>query len=124
MIQIETPRLTLLALSVSQLDTYASHLPDLSQELGMPISGDTSSPGVQRALQLKLEYMRALPETDHPWFTYWLLIQRLDPAGVGLAGFKGLPNPAGEVSIGYGMDPGHQNKGYMTEAVRFLAGWA
>ncbi len=44
--------------------------------------------------------------------------------GAGLAGFKGLPDAAGEVEIGYGIDPICQGHGYMTEAARALIEWA
>jgi RimJ/RimL family protein N-acetyltransferase len=58
------------------------------------------------------------------WFTYWLLIIRNRPFGAGLAGFKGFPDEAGEVEIGYGIDVACQGQGYMTEAVKRMIGWA
>jgi len=41
-----------------------------------------------------------------------------------LAGFKGFPDQNGEAEIGYGIDPGCQQQGYMTEAVQRLITWA
>ncbi len=63
-------------------------------------------------------------ETQFAWYTYWLLIITKVPIGVGLAGFKGLPNEQGEVEIGYGIDPAYQKQGYTTEAVQAQIAWA
>lgn len=41
-----------------------------------------------------------------------------------MLGFKGAPNLQGEVEIGYGIDPGFRNKGFMTEGVTRLIQWA
>ena len=39
-------------------------------------------------------------------------------------GFKGAPDAAGQVEIGYGTMPLQQGRGLMTEAVGGMAGWA
>jgi RimJ/RimL family protein N-acetyltransferase len=124
MIKIESPHLTLLALSAAQLETYSRSLLELSKELNLPLLGDTSSADVLHAINMKLKIMQSLPEDQHAWLTYWLIIPSQNPVGAGLIGFKGLPNLQGEVEIGYGIDAGYQNQGYMTEAVRLLAHWA
>ena len=124
MTQIDTPRLTLLAFSLAQLETYTSSLPDLSKELGFPLLGDPNQPAVARAIRLKMEIMRPLSESNRLWVTYWLIILRQERIGAGLLGFKGQPDALGQVEIGYGINEAHQNKGYMTEAVRALSHWA
>lgn len=43
---------------------------------------------------------------------------------IGSIGFKGVPDAAGTVEIGYSMVPAHQRRGYATEAVRGLVAWA
>jgi [ribosomal protein S5]-alanine N-acetyltransferase len=43
---------------------------------------------------------------------------------VGSAGFKGRPDAAGCVEIGYGVEPGWRRRGFATEAVGRLAQWA
>ena len=124
MTQLETPRLSLLALSLAQLETYGTDPAALSRELGIILLGNPQQPGVAHSLQTKLESMRGLAETQQAWVTYWLIILRQERMGAGLAGFKGQPDALGRVEIGYGLDRTQQNKGYMTEAVRCLAGWA
>ena len=56
----------------------------------------------------------------------WLMILlgRTAPQLVGSVGFKGRPDAAGCVEIGYGVEPGWRRRGYATEAVERLVGWA
>ena len=43
---------------------------------------------------------------------------------VGTIGFHGPPNPAGSVTVGYGLAPGARGQGYATEALRAVVAWA
>ena len=43
--------------------------------------------------------------------------------GIGTLSFKGIDDK-GIVEIGYGINEGYENKGYMTEAVRAIVKWA
>ena len=79
---------------------------------------------VQRAIRMKVEKMRKVDEFQHVWFTYWLIIVREENISAGMLGFKGYPDAEGSTEIGYGIDPAYQNKGYMSEAVQALIGWA
>jgi|HigsolmetaAR203D_1030402.scaffolds.fasta_scaffold02991_3 Acetyltransferases, including N-acetylases of ribosomal proteins len=58
------------------------------------------------------------------WHAMWVL-QLNDGSGriVGSFSFKGL-NDNGMVEIGYGMNPGYEGKGFMTEAVSAAVRWA
>jgi RimJ/RimL family protein N-acetyltransferase len=93
-------------------------------ELGLPIDREVIDANVVRAMGMKLEKMRSLPPEQHPWQTYWLIVLRDNPVGMGLIGFKGYPNAAGETEIGYGLAPVYWGQGYMPEAVRGLCEWA
>lgn len=56
--------------------------------------------------------------------TAWKIEEKKAPGKrIGDACFKGAPK-AGHVEIGYGMEPGYEGKGYMTEAARALTDWA
>lgn len=58
------------------------------------------------------------------WYAVWLLELKDRPGTiVGDLCFKGLP-PDGAVEIGYGLREGCCGRGYMTEAVRTVCGWA
>jgi RimJ/RimL family protein N-acetyltransferase len=118
--QLITSRLTLFPLSMAQLKLILT-------QPGRPVSritlaADLITPIVQRAIGLKLAKMEPVPAVQHPWFTYWLVTR--PHAGIGLAGFKGYPDPHGEVEIGYGLAPAYRRQGYTTEAVQALINWA
>ncbi len=70
-----------------------------------------------------------LPKTlEHPeaymWYTSWEIILKSSNTSIGGIGFAGEPNEKGEAETGYMIDQQHQNKGYATEALQLLSGWA
>lgn len=124
MIELQTDRLRLLALSDQQLRRYLETPDQLEIELGIPVSRAVVTARVQRAIQMKLDKMAYVHPDRWSWYTYWLIIVHTIPFGAGLAGFKGFPDQYGESEIGYGIDPAYQGKGYMTEAAHCLIQWA
>lgn len=65
------------------------------------------------------QHTAAAGDAEHYLFhTFWLLIERAGNEVVGSACFKGAPNADGEIEIGYGLEPGWEKQGYMSEAVR------
>jgi len=121
---LQTERLLLTPLTLPQLKLCLTDLPALEADLGLPIVSEVITERVQRAIQMKIDKMTKLDETSHPWQTYWLIVISVENVGVGLAGFKGVPDADGVTEIGYRIAPSHQNQGYMTEAVRALVDWA
>jgi len=121
---IATDRLSLFPLTLEQLRLYLDEPEELEKGLGLSVSRSIITNRLKRALGMKIEKMDRANESDHPWFSYWLIVIRETSFGAGMAGFKGLPNEKGEVEIGYGIDPECQGKGYMTEAVEALVAWA
>jgi [ribosomal protein S5]-alanine N-acetyltransferase len=122
--ELFTPRLHLKALSVIQLDKCLNRLNKLEDELGLSISKTVIDTNVTRAINMKLARMAKADIGIHDWFTYWLIIIKAIPVGVGLIGFKGYPDIDGRSEIGYGIDADYRNQGYMTEAVLALCQWA
>lgn len=120
----QTQRLDLFPLNKTQLQQFLEQPNVLEQELGFPVSRAIVTETVQRAIRMKLAKMDRAEPRQFAWYTYWLIVVRAGPFGAGLAGFKGIPSPSGEVEIGYGIDPQYQGKGYMTEAARALIDWA
>ena len=60
----------------------------------------------------------------HIWYTLWFMeLKYSENEIVGNLSFKGIDD-SGIVEIGYGINDGYENKGYMTEAVKALAEWA
>jgi hypothetical protein len=121
MSKILTDRLTLISLSIDQLRAYHDGAGELE---GIPVSRAILTDRLQRAIGMKIDKMAEANPSEHSWVTYWLIVVREDRFGAGMAGFKGVPNEAGEVEIGYGIDPAYQGEGHMTEAVRGLIEWA
>lgn len=122
---IRTPRLSLVPLQFAQLQRCLSDLPGLEAELGFPLAREMFTEEATRAIGMKLARMETLPPAHHPWVTYWLMVlAQPEPIGVGLIGFKGVPDAHGEVEVGYGIAPQFQGQGYTTEALRGLCAWA
>ncbi len=124
MFRITTDRLILLPLTMTHLETGLNSTRVLSNGLGIRLTSHLFEGVVERAVKLKLEKMSAVEVKEHFWFTYWLIVIKQEEVGVGLVGFKGLPNARGEVEIGYGIGEEYQGQGYMSEAVQALIKWA
>ena len=78
---------------------------------------------------LKIAYQEMLdgclecPE-NYIWYTLWFMeLKDSKNEIVGNLSFKGIDDK-GIVEIGYGINEGYENKGYMTEAVTAMAKWA
>ena len=64
------------------------------------------------------------PNYNLLWLRLWQFVCIQEGVVVGGACFKGEPNEDGMVEIGYGIEEEYQNKGYATEAIGALIGWA
>ncbi|CAN5668226.1 GNAT family N-acetyltransferase [soil metagenome] len=70
-------------------------------------------------------YARELAaDPSHMGWGIWFVISRPDGSLAGSVGFKGPPDANGCVEIGYGIEPPFRQRGYATEAVKGLLGWA
>ena len=121
---IHTDRLTLIPLTLQQLESGLASVQLLSAEVGFPLVSDLFTSRAEHALKIKVETMRAAPVAQHAWFTYWLVLIDCEGIGAGLIGFKGFPDENGTVEIGYSINTIFQSHGYMSEAVKALVEWA
>ena len=69
------------------------------------MSRDILTEALRVAINLKLEIMAGIDRADYPWITYWLMVLKENQTGMGMLGFKGIPDQDGQVEIGYGIDP-------------------
>lgn len=123
LLELSTARLELLALSRQQLKMALENKPVLAERLNSEFADGLWSEAAERALAAKLRRMSRVAERQHIWLTYWVML--LDrQVGIGLLGFKGVPNAQAEVEIGYGVAPMFAGKGYTTEAAQALTVWA
>ena len=59
-----------------------------------------------------------------PEFGAFVLVRQEDGRAIGSMGFHSAPDEEGRVEIGYDLVEGARGRGYATEALRALAGWA
>jgi [ribosomal protein S5]-alanine N-acetyltransferase len=122
---IETERLHLFPLTISQLELYLKGKDGLEQLLGLTPFGRTVAPQVKdQVTRITLPRMREAMDDDYLFHTFWLVVDKASKTIVAELGFKGPPFDGGRVEIGYGTMPPMQGKGYMTEAVKGILQWA
>lgn len=114
---LETGRLKLVLSTAAHLELELSDRPRLWKELGLrppvswpaPLNDDDS-------FKWSLDFARANPGS--PWgFYYFALKEPAGPVVVGNGGFKGAPDSAGMVELGYSLIPDYQRRGLASEAV-------
>jgi RimJ/RimL family protein N-acetyltransferase len=59
-----------------------------------------------------------------PWQFGFAVIHKIDNMLIGMCGFSGPPDSNGAAEIAYGVAPGHQGRGYATEAAMALIDFA
>ncbi|WP_030688406.1 GNAT family N-acetyltransferase [Streptomyces globisporus] len=107
---VATARLVLHPLNVDEAERIVAREPGAGDLWGEGYPGD----GDVRA---NTGFLRGVAERGDPG-PYRLYEIRLDGAAVGGIGFHGPPDEIGVATIGYGLVPGVQGKGYASEALR------
>jgi len=122
---VETERLHLFPLTARQLELYIQADNELEQALCLVNTGRTIAPQVQETVtKFTLPNMRKVSGSNYLFYTFWLVVDKQTRTIVAELGFKGPPDEAGTVEIGYGTMPAMQGRGYMTEAVKGILQWA
>jgi [ribosomal protein S5]-alanine N-acetyltransferase len=117
---IETENLQLIPCEASHLATVLEDKKGLEPLLG--VSVPESWPVFPEAVPRVYEKLRSDPSAVG-WWSY-LFVHTDDRTLAGDGGFKGRPNGAGEVEIGYALVPEYRGRGLATEAARGLVRWA
>jgi RimJ/RimL family protein N-acetyltransferase len=113
-----------LALTRDQLDMALNEPARLGDVLHIHLLEDVFSDESRQAMSIKISRMDHASPDLHAWYTYFLMVLVEERRAIGVCGFKGAPGPFGSVEVGYADHEDYRNKGYMTEAVRGLVGWA
>lgn len=122
---LETGRLKIMALSYQQLMVYLRANNEFEAAFNLTDTGRTVSNDVARMVEtFTLPKIKSAPNDNYLYITFWIVIDKTTDCIVAELGFKGIPNGAGEIEIGYGTMPGCRSKGYMTEAVDAMINWA
>ena len=122
-LSVRTQRLELVAATVELARAEMDDVPALARLLGASVAAEWPPPLNDRDSQAwTLRYLEQHP-TAVGW-CMWYFVLRADRSAVGVGGFKGLPATDGTVEVGYSVLEAHQRRGYASEAVEALVGWA
>ena len=121
---IETDRLIIIPLTLSQLRKYIIADNSLEKELCVNESPRTISSELMEALEKTIIPGVEINERDFLYSTLWTIIWKEHNKMVGDLCFFGVPNENGEIEIGYGIYEGFRKRGLMTEAVGAVIKWA
>lgn len=121
---IDTPRLTLIPLSLDQLRLHVADNYRLEASLGLPRGHRVvAEPLLSVIVHFTVPRLKD-PTRDPLYHTVWIAIDRRNQQIVADAKFKGEPDETGTVEIGYGTYPAFRRQGYMSEMVSGLVRWA
>ncbi|MXX24892.1 MAG: GNAT family N-acetyltransferase [Caldilineaceae bacterium SB0668_bin_21] len=123
MIRLETPRLTLMALTVQQMRWQRDSFARLEQALGLAASGQRLEEELRPIVSRAISHMRRRPYHAR-WHCQWAAVLKEERRIVGSLAFKGPPDRDNAVEIGYGFDSFYHNRGLATEAVGEMVRWA
>lgn len=121
---IETERLILKPLTGGQLVKYARCDNSLESELNLLESSRKISGELKEALEQMIIPNVIDKSKDYLYSTLWTAILKSEKRMVGDICMYGEPNANGEVEIGYGTYDEFRNRGYMSEMVCGIIGWA
>ncbi len=121
---IETPRLTLIPLTLDQVRLHIAGGTLLEEALGV-------RPGHREVTEPLLSIIKAftIPFLQNParqpiYDTIWVALDRELNQFVADVKFKGAPDEEQTVELGYGTYPAFQRRGYMAEIVAAITAWA
>ena len=121
--KLYTLRLEIIPLSYSQLQLYIQGNGMLEKELGLELIPREVPTELIEAFEASILPTVRIAE-NHLYSTLWTIVLKEQNVMVGDLCFKGTPNDAGEVEIGYGTYDQFQGKGYMAEAIAAITDWA
>ena len=126
---IRTPRLDLVSMTPEFMDAVlGGRLGEAQEELGAALPTGSIDAALERFLGHRVGQLRKDPDVQK-WLARAMVRKEGRRVMIGNVGFHGEPgvNAASApdaLEIGYGVGPEHRRKGYATEAVEGLIGWA
>jgi [ribosomal protein S5]-alanine N-acetyltransferase len=117
----ETRRLRLVPFSLELKKVAVTDRNMLADLLGVHVPDSWPGPDLEEALPFFITEMEKRPSTS-AWDG--LIIHKDNKVLIGDMGFKGPPDPAGRVEIGYNIIPEYRNQGYATEMACHMIAWA
>lgn len=121
---VESRRLTLVAATPELVAADLAGEEALADALGADVPAEWP-PELYDSPSMRFAQDQLRDPSEHGWSLWYLLCKRFDPPQViGICGFKGKPDRAGSVEIGYSVLRPFRVQGYATEAVERLVVWA
>ena len=125
---IESERLRMIPLTHELLQLLQTGRATMEQSLGLTPSSWQVPEFYQKEIDdamVNFWLPKTLANPDNfIWYTDWELVIKSTYSAIGGIGFNGEPNEKGEAEVGYMIEEGHQNKGFATEALKLMSGWA
>jgi len=121
--ELETERLSIKLLSLSQLRLWINNISILETELDCKCDAEPIEGWFLNILNNQINIIENDPE-NYLYHSFWFIIRKSDKKVVGSMDFKNIPNELGEVEIGYGLGTKYEHNGYMTEAIKAFCGMA
>jgi [ribosomal protein S5]-alanine N-acetyltransferase len=120
---IESARLQLIPCELKHFEAILGDEKTLAAMLGVSIDDDwLGFEAAKEAIPPSYEYLKAHPDALGWWM--YLMIHSADRRLIGLVGYKGRPDAAGMVEIGYSLSTRYRLRGLATEAARSLVNHA
>jgi len=119
--KISTDRLMLIPITYEMIDALQDRESTILESIGLKTDELWPTDDTMDILPI---YKAILEDTKLvTGFEMWVIVDKESSVIIGDIGFKGQPNEAGEVEIGYGLVEGERKKGYGLEAVKAMMQW-
>ena len=122
-IKLQTDRLTIVPLSIDELELLIEDITEFETKLDLVYKGENLNGHLLDVIKYQYKKMQAELE-NYLWRTFWFFVLKNEKTIIGSAGFRSAPDIEVSVEIGYGINEAYQNKGYTTEAVASICTWA
>ena len=121
---IESRRMTLVAATAELMTADLAGSEALREAIGADVP-ENWPPELYESTAMRAALEALRDPAEHGWSIWYLLSKKPEPPQVlGICGFKGKPDEAGSVEIGYSVLSQFRVLGYATEAVSRLIVWA
>jgi len=114
--ELETERLLLKLLTLSQLKLWVNNISMLEVELNCKCNKKPIDEFFLNIINNQIKIIENDLE-NYIYHSFWFIIRKEDRKVVGSIDYKNIPNEMKEVEIGYGLEKQFEHNGYMTEAV-------
>ncbi len=111
-------------MTYSQLLKYVQCDGSLEQELKLNLTSRVITAELKEAFENTILPNVADATKNYLFVTFWTAISKMENKMVGDLCIIGEPNEIGEIEIGYGTYDEFQGRGFMTEMVSGIIGWA